>query len=212
MLGALVFASALACIVSDAAGRRRLVYVFKPLTMLFVLARALGAGAAAGPAYQRAIAAGLVFSLVGDVLLMLPTDHFAAGLASFLVAHLLYIAAFAPGAGPLTSPAALVPFALAAVLVFWAVRPGLGRLAPAVVVYMVVIALMGWQATARWLALGTGAAGLACAGAVLFVASDGALAFSRFRRPFAAAQAVVLSTYFAAQWLIARSVGAAGVL
>ena len=38
--------------------------------------------------------AALVCSLAGDVLLMLPTDRFVAGLAAFLVGHLCYVAGF----------------------------------------------------------------------------------------------------------------------
>jgi alkenylglycerophosphocholine/alkenylglycerophosphoethanolamine hydrolase len=47
---------------------------------------------------------------------------------------------------------------------------------------------------------------LALLGATLFVLSDSALAINRFVRPFKAVHAVVLSTYYAAQWLIALSV------
>ncbi len=69
--------------------------------------------------------------------------------------------------------------------------------------------------TARWLGVvdpeASGAL-LACAGAVLFVVSDSVLAVNRFRRPFAAAQAVVLGTHFSAQYLIALSVGSGEVL
>jgi uncharacterized membrane protein YhhN len=43
-------------------------------------------------------------------------------------------------------------------------------------------------------------------GAVLFLISDGVLAINRFMRSFRAAQAVILTTYFTAQWLIALSV------
>ncbi|HIC51136.1 MAG TPA: lysoplasmalogenase, partial [Candidatus Marinimicrobia bacterium] len=43
-------------------------------------------------------------------------------------------------------------------------------------------------------------------GAVLFLISDGLLAINRFMRPFRVAQAVILTTYFTAQWLIALSV------
>ena len=46
---------------------------------------------------------------------------------------------------------------------------------------------------------------LAAMGALLFVASDSALAWDRFKQEFKAAQAVILATYFAAQWLIALS-------
>ena len=38
--------------------------------------------------------AALVFSLAGDVLLMLPREQFVAGLSAFLVAHLCYIVGF----------------------------------------------------------------------------------------------------------------------
>ncbi|MCB0156555.1 MAG: hypothetical protein KDD83_00360, partial [Caldilineaceae bacterium] len=74
-------------------------------------------------------------------------------------------------------------------------------------VYMAVILVMGWQALARWLTLGTLAAGLAAVGALLFVISDSVLALDRFRGRFVMARLLVLSTYFAAQWLIAWSVG-----
>lgn len=39
----------------------------------------------------------LLFSLAGDVFLMLPGNYFIPGLASFLVAHVFYIALFRQG-------------------------------------------------------------------------------------------------------------------
>ncbi len=78
-----------------------------------------------------------------------------------------------------------------------------------VVVYMVVILVMAWQAWERWHQTGQSAALLAFLGAVLFLISDSALAVNRFRGGYKSAQALTLSTYFAAQWLIARSVGQA---
>ncbi len=47
---------------------------------------------------QRLIALGLFFSLMGDILLMLPRDHFVQGLVSFLLAHVCYGLAFLSGA------------------------------------------------------------------------------------------------------------------
>ena len=47
---------------------------------------------------------------------------------------------------------------------------------------------------------------IAFLGAVLFVISDSVLALDRFRGEFGAARALTLSTYYAAQWLIASSV------
>jgi uncharacterized membrane protein YhhN len=47
---------------------------------------------------------------------------------------------------------------------------------------------------------------LAFVGACLFAISDSALALNRFRRSFRSAQFLILSTYYAAQCLIALSV------
>ena len=85
--------------------------------------------------------------------------------------------------------------------------PKLGRLRVAALLYVIAIVVMAWQATARWIAIGEPGALLACLGAALFVVSDAALAINRFHRTFPAAQALVLGTYFAAQWLIALSIG-----
>lgn len=82
-----------------------------------------------------------------------------------------------------------------------------GAMRVPVVGYVVVIVVMAWQAAARAAGLGSVGALLAAAGAALFVLSDAALAVNRFRRPFRAAQAVILPTYYAAQLLIAWSVG-----
>jgi uncharacterized membrane protein YhhN len=75
----------------------------------------------------------------------------------------------------------------------------------AVVVYVCVILLMAWAALSRATTTVDGGGVLAAVGALLFVASDSTLAWGRFRGEFGSAQAVVLATYFAAQWLIALS-------
>src|SRR4029079_17999518 len=84
---------------------RRLEYVCKPATMVALIVTALALAPAAGQDGGRAwFVAALVFSLAGDVFLMLPSDRFVAGLASFLVAHLCYVAGFwtdPPGAAAL---------------------------------------------------------------------------------------------------------------
>ncbi|NIS79555.1 MAG: hypothetical protein GTO14_04960, partial [Anaerolineales bacterium] len=47
---------------------------------------------------------------------------------------------------------------------------------------------------------------LAAVGATLFLLSDSLLAVNRFLLEFAAAPALVLISYYSAQWLLARSV------
>ena len=206
-LSLLVFASCIASIHAEMTGRRSAAYVFKPLTMVLVLVLAVQPSVSTSTFYAWMIVAGLLFSLAGDVLLMLPSDRFAAGLASFLVGHLFYIAAFASGVGFGSAPLALLPFVLGCAALFPLLRPNLGRLQIPVLLYMLVIAVMAWQAVARSLAVGQLGALLASIGAVLFVISDAALAFDRFRRPIPARPALVLGTYFGGQWLIALSIG-----
>jgi len=175
--------------------------------MVLILLIAAQARQASDSLYKYAIIAGLVCSLAGDLFLMLPSDRFVAGLVSFLIAHLLYIAAFAGGAGFGFSPWVLLPFVIYGTLMFSILSPHLGRIRLPVLVYMTVILVMAWQAWERWSWMGRYEALLASFGATLFVISDSALAVNRFRRQYRGAQALILSTYFAAQWLIALSAG-----
>ena len=203
-----VLASAATCIAGALSERASLVYVFKPLTMLLILAIAVQPSVSTPPSYRALVVAGLTFSLAGDVFLMLPRERFTAGLASFLVAHLLYLAAFATK-GPI---AALLPWAIFAIPFYGLLHPKLVRMRWPVAVYVTAIVAMAWQATTRWLALDQYGALLALLGAGLFVFSDAALAWNRFRHAFAKSPAVVLSAYFVGQCLIALSVGAGEAL
>jgi uncharacterized membrane protein YhhN len=83
-------------IYGDYRGPRELHYVFKPATTFLILVMTVLQNPHYGTSesYQWLIGSGLVLSLAGDVFLMLPQDCFIQGLGSFLVAHLLYIAAF----------------------------------------------------------------------------------------------------------------------
>jgi uncharacterized membrane protein YhhN len=204
VLSTLALASALLDIRAEHEGDRRRVYVFKPLTTALIILVALQRAQGTGGTYLWLVVAGLVCSLGGDVFLMLPRDRFAAGLVSFLFAHLFYIAAFTLGGWQANGWAAAVLVAYGA----WMLRllwPRLGKLKGPVVAYVAVILLMALEASSRWLAVGGRGSASACAGALLFVVSDSALAWNRFRGEFRGAQALVLGTYFTAQWLIALS-------
>jgi uncharacterized membrane protein YhhN len=208
LLTAAIALSAGLTIAADHRGARRMVYAFKPLTTVLTLALAATAHDPVPGGYRALVCAGLLFSLAGDVFLMLPRDRFVAGLASFLVAHGFYVAAFAPWPPALRAPGALLVLALFGAVLLRALWKDLGRLRLPVAVYAAALLAMAWQAAERWTALGTMAALLAVAGAALFVVSDSALAWQRFRRRHPYGQRAVLSTYFAAQWLIALSVSA----
>lgn len=205
-LPALALASGALHIGAEYRGPRALAYVCKPLATGLILGVALTASAPVAPHYATLVAFGLLFSLAGDVFLMLPRDRFLYGLASFLVAHLLYIAAFSSVAGAGFAPVALAPWLVAASVLLPLLWPHFGRMRAPALVYMAAILAMGWRASAQWQASGESWSALALAGALLFVVSDTALAWNRFRRPFRAAQLVVLGSYYPAQLLIALSV------
>jgi uncharacterized membrane protein YhhN len=202
-----ILVAALLTIRAEYRGPRRVVYLCKPLTTVLILALALATGGD-DRAYTVLIAVGLLCSLAGDIFLMLPQDRFIPGLVSFILAHLAYIAAFVraadrPWSG--TSVLTLIPLLAYGLAVFLVLRPHLGPLTAPVLVYMLVILLMAWRAV-EYARQSPAPESLAAAlGALLFVVSDSALALNRFTRPFRAAQALVLGTYFAAQWLIALS-------
>ncbi len=211
LLALLLTLTGVALIRADIAGAREQVYLFKPLATGIILASVLFAPPRPSSRYRALIAGGLVLSLVGDVLLMLPVNLFAAGLGAFLIAHLCYVSAFAThGGGRDSSRVAILPFAAVAATMLLYLWPSLGALRAPVVLYIGVIATMAWQGWARFTRVRTGGAKRAAWGALFFLVSDGTLAVNKFRGPIgdkATVTIVVLGTYLVAQWLIASSVG-----
>lgn len=156
--------------------------------------------------YRRWVSLGLIFSLVGDVLLAWPGDLFVFGLGAFLLAHLAYLKAYLSDC----RRPALLPLALAlgigAMLLGVLVSNGLGSLLVPVIVYGLAISAMLWRALAR---LGTGvpkrSAWLAAAGALAFVFSDSLIGINRFVHPFHAAPYLIIISYWLGQWGITAS-------
>jgi len=206
LLSVLVFGSALLHIRAEYKGPRVHVYLFKPLTMVFIILLVLQGARPDASLYKYAILAGLGFSLVGDIFLMLPLKRVIAGLVSFLVAHLCYIVAFSAGIRLGVSGFLPALFLLYVIIMFVVLFPHLGKMKLPVLVYELVIVMMAWRAVERWAQIGDTGALLALAGAILFVISDSVWATNQFVRRYKSAQALILSSYFCAQWLIALSV------
>ncbi|WP_414495117.1 lysoplasmalogenase [Stenotrophomonas maltophilia] len=193
---------------------RWLHWLAKPATTLLIVAIAWQVRNPARPFYRRAVLAGMLLSCVGDIALMLPVDAFVPGLVAFLLAHLCYIVAFRDGLrggrGLLAAVVLLSAFAVLNVTGLWPHLPVPMRIP--VLAYVVVLASMAVLALARaWVRPRAAApepcsARWAATGAVLFVASDSLLAWDRFAGGLPLASLLVLSTYYAAQYAIARSV------
>lgn len=184
---------------------RRAMVVAKPLTLLALIGVAL-VGGAADDTVGRWLLLGLVLCLAGDVFLLGDTDAaFLAGLTSFLLGHLAYVATFV--ALGLTEPA----WGIIGLTALIAAAPWIARIVPAahrdggvgmagsVTAYTLVIAAMvilAWM-TGHWLI------GL---GATTFMVSDTILAVNRFvgRRP--RGDLAVMITYHLGQLLIVLGV------
>ncbi|HZR34745.1 MAG TPA: lysoplasmalogenase [Nevskia sp.] len=205
--GAAAISAALAIAADWEEKRHRAFYLLKPLTTALILGAALSLAPASGEAYRRIVVIALGLSLLGDICLMFDGDGwFAAGLGSFLLAHVGFIWAFLKGVSPGLPPAwTALPVVYGLGLASW-LLPRAGSLRIPVALYCVVLLGMALAAALRQQALGGQPALLAVAGALLFVVSDSSLAIRRFRGPYAGAQALILSTYWLSIGLIAASV------
>lgn len=188
-------------------GALTLGWIAKPAATLALCLFALTRPPLPAPRYRGLVAAGLLCSLGGDVLLMIPGDFFLAGLLAFLGAHVCYLTAFRThrgGRGPLVLVVPLLVVGAGVLSVLW---PRLGAMRVPVLLYVAVILAMCWSAAERWWTTQAPGSGLALVGAVLFLVSDALLAINRFHAPLPAASWLVLGTYYPAQLLIAGSVG-----
>lgn len=181
-------------------------YIFKPLTTALIIGIALADDDPISTEYRVLILLGLIASLAGDVFLMLPGDRFVPGLISFLVAQVLYIAAFTYEGNGHAPAYFAIPFLLYGLGMLAFLWKHLGDLRGPVMVYMTVILLMGLQAANRHFETDQEGTLLALIGAYFFIASDSALALERFRGSWRSAPVWVLGLYYAAQTLIALSI------
>lgn len=152
---------------------------------------------------------GLVFSLAGDILLLLPGWLFPAGALAFLLAHAAYIIGLNPNLPPIGW--AILPFviivAAAGVLYGRKLLCSLqkahhsDRLRALIVAYMTAISLMLVSALLTLLrpAWPLSAAAWTAAGAVLFFISDSVLAWNKFIRPLRYGNLVVMVCYHLGQ-------------
>lgn len=176
---------------------KRLEYLCKPGALVALIGVALTLDPAHGDVRAWFVAA-LVLSLAGDVFLMLPSDRFVAGLASFLLAHVAYVIGFTRHGGSAGALfAAAIPVVIVAGLLgarFLRAARAAGRpeLVGPLVAYMAVIAAMVTCALASGNAF-------AAVGAVLFMASDALIAETRFVDARRWGPVVIMVTYHLGQ-------------
>jgi uncharacterized membrane protein YhhN len=207
-----IFMSAALAIISAMAGEngRYLHYIFKPLTTILIFVRLLLVAMPINHAAWRAIKIAMIFSLSGDIFLMLPAPVLAAGfelgLASFLVAHLFFLVGLTRDAGLFAKPLPLVVLLLASagnLILLWPFISAALQLP--VLVYMLCLLAMAGQAASRALQLRTKASRMAAIGGIAFLVSDTLIAFNKFYTSIPAAPLLILGTYYLALYLIVVS-------
>src|SRR5690606_8085287 len=157
---------------------------------------------------EKLVAVGLFFGCLGDIFLMLNENMFVAGLASFLIGHILYVIAFSKQ----TSAKALSKhksyILIAGILASFSyylysiLKPSLGPLKIPVILYIIVIAAMAFFAYTRRYQTNTLSFIICLIGALLFIFSDSILALNKFVAYLANSGLYIMSSYILAQYFI----------
>jgi uncharacterized membrane protein YhhN len=152
----------------------------------------------------------LLFSWLGDVLLMFQERdgiYFLLGLSSFLIAHIFYIVFFHKVR--LAEAIKSRPVTLILVVIYYGflisfLSPYLGDMRLPVRVYGVVISFMCMLAMHLLFIPAKKAGRFLFTGALLFVISDSILAIAKFYQPFAGADLLIMLSYGLAQLLLTQ--------
>jgi len=199
----LIIISALSAIYSQYSGNLDLYNYLKGLTtILIVLVPILFLKTSSK--YKNLIIFGLLFCLIGDIFL-LDDAYFIAGLASFLIGHLIFTYALFNLKGFQKKYGIFSVLLLIGLAYFMYLRPSLGEITIPVGIYILVIVLMNWQALSLYAIEKNKTFFIISIGAILFLISDSILAYDKFKEPFSLAGILILSTYWLAISMFAYS-------
>ena len=180
----------------------------KPLLMPLLIGYFVSASGANRSLLKKLVVLALVFSWVGDTVLMFQNIngmYFIIGLVAFLLAHVMYIVGFTKLKNSTTKVErlAIIVFFLAysatLVIFLW---PGLGNMKAPVMLYALVLTIMGVLGVIK----STTNHPYITFGVLFFVASDSILALNKFLIDVPFNGMLIMGTYIAAQWLIVAGV------
>jgi uncharacterized membrane protein YhhN len=186
----------------------QLQFFFKPLIIPVIIGYLDSQAGSITKGLSKWILAALLFSLLGDILLMFQEKNsifFLLGLSSFLLAHIFYILFF-----HLIRVRENIkgnPWLLVIVVVYYAaliswLSPYLGSMKIPVRIYGVFISVMFMLALHMLYIRNKTAGKWMMLGALLFIISDSLLAINKFYQSFEAAGVLIMLTYGLAQIFI----------
>jgi len=181
-------------------------YIFKPLIVVSLLVFFWIKSKTFENTLRTIIASALLFSLIGDVLLMfvaISSNYFLLGLVAFLLAHVMYMIAFLKHRNKDLKPFGFIAFLVVyACGLFYLTKDGLHDMLIPVIIYMIVILGMSTSAFLRCGNTSKFSFILVFLGAILFMVSDSILALNKFHEPLAYSKISIILTYALAQYLI----------
>lgn len=181
-------------------------FIAKPAIVISLLFLFIKTSGALNKALKQLTIAALVFSLLGDILLMFIAESphfFTVGLVAFLLAHVMYILVFLKHRNKSKSMLGFLAILLVyAAGLFYLLNTGLGDMLIPVIVYMIVILSMAVTAFLRQHTVNNLSYKLVFAGAIFFMISDSILALNKFYQPLPLSNISIMLTYALAQFLI----------
>lgn len=162
----------------------------------------------------KSILGGLIFSLIGDILLLWD-NLFMYGIGAFLIAHVCYIIGFKVAQ---KAPESILnvnfvktffinlPIYFVAAFVFYMINPNLGVLKIPVIVYIIAIVSMLTTARERYNKCNKASFWQVFIGASLFFISDGLIALDKFYQAIPDADLMIMGTYAIAQLMIVMGI------
>ena len=183
-------------------------YIFKPLIIPVLFGYFDAQSVSITKGLHKWITAALLFSLLGDTLLMFDEKNaifFLLGLSAFLLAHIFYIIFFHQvriKESVKGNPWLLVVVVIYYVALISLLSPYLSAMRVPVLIYGIVISFM-FMLAMHMLFIKNKSAGIwMMTGALLFVISDSILAINKFYQPFEVAGVLIMLTYGLAQLFI----------
>lgn len=204
VLNLLAILSAIIAIYCDFNQDFNLFRFFKPLTTIFITLIPLLYRNTFYKKYSQFILIALFFCLIGDIFLLNEND-FVYGLASFLLAHILFTIAFVSIDKWKAYPIPLVTVSIIGISYYLFIYENLNGLAVPVLLYFVFIILMCWQGICLYIWRKEFAFKLVAFAVILFPISDSVIALSKFKMQFELSGPVILTTYWLSIALLANS-------
>jgi uncharacterized membrane protein YhhN len=200
-LSALFFIVSILDIIGVALNISLLQVIFKPMIILSLIVLYYFSAKKKNSWYLIA----LVFSFMGDVLLMDKNNLFLYGIASFLITQLLFVYIIVKQIEQSSTKDKLfatIPFLIYFLILISTLKTSLGEFLIPVIVYGIAISIFGSISLLNYLVNKTKNSQILVYGAVLFIASDSMIALHKFHEPRKYYPVIIMVTYVLAQYLI----------